>query len=72
VGGELVARVGEDDPAQSRVTPAALATVVALVAAQRLSVTAAREVLDALVAQGGDPESIRLIREALGLADAAD
>jgi aspartyl-tRNA(Asn)/glutamyl-tRNA(Gln) amidotransferase subunit B len=68
VGGELVARAGEDDPAQSRVTPSALAALVALLAGQRLSVTAAREVLDALVEQGGDPESI-VAERGLGAID---
>jgi aspartyl-tRNA(Asn)/glutamyl-tRNA(Gln) amidotransferase subunit B len=68
VGGELVARAGEDDPAQSRVTPSALAALVALLAGQRLSVTAAREVLDVLVEQGGDPESI-VAERGLGAID---
>jgi aspartyl-tRNA(Asn)/glutamyl-tRNA(Gln) amidotransferase subunit B len=58
VGGELVARIGEGDPAGSRVEPAALAALVAMVAQRSLSVTAAREVLDVLVEQGGDPAAI--------------
>jgi aspartyl-tRNA(Asn)/glutamyl-tRNA(Gln) amidotransferase subunit B len=58
VGGELVARLGEGDPADSRVEPAALAALVAMVARRSLSVTAAREVLDVLVEQGGDPAGV--------------
>ena len=59
VGGELV---GADRRAATRrrraLTPAALAALVALVAARALTATAAREVLDVLVAQGGDPAAI--------------
>jgi aspartyl-tRNA(Asn)/glutamyl-tRNA(Gln) amidotransferase subunit B len=40
------------------VTPAALAGLVALVAARSVSAAAAREVLDVLVEQGGDPARI--------------
>ena len=56
VGGELAARLEEEqDPASSRVTPAALAGLVGMLAAKRLSVGAARQVLDTLVHDGGDP-----------------
>ncbi len=78
VAGELVPRLSDDDaagagagggaggdPSSSRVAPGALATLVALVAAKRVSVGAARQVLDRLVADGGDP---RAIVEAEGLA----
>ena len=58
VGDDLVARIGESDPAAGRVEPAALAALVAMVAQRRLSVTAAREVLGVLVEQGGDPAAI--------------
>jgi len=46
------------DPSHSRVTPQALARLVAMVAAKRVSVGAARQVLDTLLAEGGDPEAI--------------
>ncbi len=46
------------DPAISRVRPSALAQLVGLVAAKRVSVGAARQVLDKLVADGGDPLAI--------------
>jgi aspartyl-tRNA(Asn)/glutamyl-tRNA(Gln) amidotransferase subunit B len=58
VGGELVARTGERDPADSAIEPAALAELVTMLAQQRVSVNAAREVLDVLVAQGGEPAAI--------------
>ena len=69
VGGELVARLGEDDPALSRVMPEALATLVAMVAERSLTQTAAREVLDALAGEGGDPAAIVAAR---GLATIDD
>jgi aspartyl-tRNA(Asn)/glutamyl-tRNA(Gln) amidotransferase subunit B len=66
VSGELVPRLGEsEDPVASRVTPGAMAALVGLVAAKRVSVGAARQVLDRLVAEGGDPAAIV---EAEGLA----
>jgi len=66
VAGELASRLDDGQgPADSRVAPGALATLVGLVAAKRVSVGAARQVLDRLVADGGDPEAIV---EAEGLA----
>jgi aspartyl-tRNA(Asn)/glutamyl-tRNA(Gln) amidotransferase subunit B len=59
VTNELVARVGDvEDPAQSAVEPRALARLVAMVGARRISQSAAKEVLDVLAAEGGDPEAI--------------
>ncbi len=67
VTGELVPRLGEHDgagggaggdPSSSRVEPGALATLVGLVSTKRISVGAARQVLDRLVAEGGDPQAI--------------
>jgi aspartyl-tRNA(Asn)/glutamyl-tRNA(Gln) amidotransferase subunit B len=76
--GELVPRLGagsadasgegsaaEGDPFASRAQPAALASLVALLAAKRISVGAARQVLDKLIAEGGEPLQIV---EAEGLA----
>jgi aspartyl-tRNA(Asn)/glutamyl-tRNA(Gln) amidotransferase subunit B len=65
VGGELVARLGDADPASSKVEPAALARLVALVRGKQVTPGAAKQVLDTLVAEGGDP---RAIVEAEGLA----
>jgi aspartyl-tRNA(Asn)/glutamyl-tRNA(Gln) amidotransferase subunit B len=68
----LVERIGSDaDPAQSRVTPAALADLVAMVLAKAVNQTAARDVLSMLVESGGDPAQI-VEREGLGALDAAD
>ncbi len=56
---ELVARLAEgQDPGDSRVSPGALAVLVGLVGARRVSAGAGRQVLDRLVGQGGDPLEI--------------
>jgi aspartyl-tRNA(Asn)/glutamyl-tRNA(Gln) amidotransferase subunit B len=66
---QLVARIGDGDPGGSKVTPAALAELVGLVAARELSGSAAREVLDALAAEGGTPATIVAERGLASLAD---
>jgi aspartyl-tRNA(Asn)/glutamyl-tRNA(Gln) amidotransferase subunit B len=58
VTNELTARIGDGDPAQTQVDPAALATLVAMVGAKEVSRSAAREVLAELVERGGDPRAI--------------
>jgi aspartyl-tRNA(Asn)/glutamyl-tRNA(Gln) amidotransferase subunit B len=59
ITGELLARLPDGgDPADSRVEPAALAALVGLLAARRVSVGAARQVLDRLLADGGEPLAI--------------
>jgi aspartyl-tRNA(Asn)/glutamyl-tRNA(Gln) amidotransferase subunit B len=69
---ELVARVGEEDPANSNVSPDALARLVALVSEKAVTVGNAKHVLDRLVAAGGDPAAI-VAAEGLGaLAGGAD
>jgi aspartyl-tRNA(Asn)/glutamyl-tRNA(Gln) amidotransferase subunit B len=55
---ELVARLGEADPADSRVEPGALAQLVAMVGEKAVSQSAAKEVLDTLAEEGGDPAAI--------------
>jgi aspartyl-tRNA(Asn)/glutamyl-tRNA(Gln) amidotransferase subunit B len=67
---DLLSRLGErkdegegeiadhGDPSRSRVQPGALAALVGLVSAKRISVGAGRQVLDRLVADGGDPAQI--------------
>ena len=56
---ELVQRLGADvDPATSKVRPAALAGLVALVTEKKITAGAAKTVLDKLVAEGGDPTAI--------------
>ena len=62
----LVERIGSDtDPATTRVSPQALATLAAMVSAKAVSRDAAREVLTRLVQAGGEPEAI-VEREGLG------
>jgi aspartyl-tRNA(Asn)/glutamyl-tRNA(Gln) amidotransferase subunit B len=58
IGIDLVARIGDADPAQSNVKPEALAALVAMVGAREINTGAARQVLDTLVAAGGDPRAI--------------
>ncbi len=72
VTGELVGRLEDGaDPAASRVAPAALAALVGLAAAKAISVGAARQVLDRLVADGGDPLEI-VQSEGLAAMDGGD
>ncbi|MDP9385423.1 MAG: Asp-tRNA(Asn)/Glu-tRNA(Gln) amidotransferase subunit GatB [Actinomycetota bacterium] len=64
--GELIARLGADaDPADSKVTPAALAALVGMVQGRQVNAGAAKKVLDVLVAEGGEPQAI-VEREGLG------
>jgi aspartyl-tRNA(Asn)/glutamyl-tRNA(Gln) amidotransferase subunit B len=82
ITGDLLARLGDSeragggvgggtggDPNLSLVTPGALAALCGMVAAKRVSVGAARQVLDRLVSDGGDPVAIV---EAEGLATLDD
>jgi aspartyl-tRNA(Asn)/glutamyl-tRNA(Gln) amidotransferase subunit B len=58
VGAELAKRLGDEDPARSKVTPDALAELVAMVGDKKVTAAAARTVLDRLVAEGGSPAAI--------------
>jgi aspartyl-tRNA(Asn)/glutamyl-tRNA(Gln) amidotransferase subunit B len=71
VAGEVVARVGDGDPAETPLEPAALASLVSMVERKDVTVGAARQVLDTLVAQGGDPAAI-VESEGLGAMDGGD
>ena len=56
---QLRARIGADaDPAASKVTPQALAQLIGLVGERTINAGAGRQVLYALVAEGGDPAAI--------------
>jgi aspartyl-tRNA(Asn)/glutamyl-tRNA(Gln) amidotransferase subunit B len=67
ISGDLLARLAEgEDPADSRVQPSALAKLVGLVSAKRVSVGAARQVLDKLVAEGGEDPAAIVEAEGLG------
>jgi aspartyl-tRNA(Asn)/glutamyl-tRNA(Gln) amidotransferase subunit B len=69
---ELVARIGADaDPSASKVQPRALAKLVAMVGTNVVTQGGARQVLDRLVADGGDPEAI-VAAEGLGAVGGAD
>jgi aspartyl-tRNA(Asn)/glutamyl-tRNA(Gln) amidotransferase subunit B len=58
VKNEVVPRLGDEEPEQWKLEPAALARLVALVGEKTVSQSAAKEVLDTLVAEGGDPQAI--------------
>ncbi len=59
VTNELTARLGaEADPAESKVSPAALARLVGLVSSRKVTTAGAKQVLDRLVEQGGEPSAI--------------
>jgi aspartyl-tRNA(Asn)/glutamyl-tRNA(Gln) amidotransferase subunit B len=63
---ELVTRLDDaQDPNDGQVTPLALAELVGMVSTKQVSVGAARQVLDKLIADGGEPAAIV---EAEGLA----
>jgi aspartyl-tRNA(Asn)/glutamyl-tRNA(Gln) amidotransferase subunit B len=69
---ELVARLGADaDPAESNVAPDAFAQLVTMVAAKQVTQGGARQVLDKLVADGGDPQAI-VAAEGLGAVGGAE
>jgi aspartyl-tRNA(Asn)/glutamyl-tRNA(Gln) amidotransferase subunit B len=69
---QLVERIGSGaDPEESRVSAAALGSLVAMVSAKEVSRDAAREVLSTLVQEGGGPRAI-VEREGLGAMSADD
>jgi aspartyl-tRNA(Asn)/glutamyl-tRNA(Gln) amidotransferase subunit B len=55
---ELRARLGDTDPAATKLEPTAFARLVEMVAAKEVSASAGKEVLDVLVAEGGDPAAV--------------
>jgi aspartyl-tRNA(Asn)/glutamyl-tRNA(Gln) amidotransferase subunit B len=68
----LVERIGSDaDPAQTKVSPQALATLASMVTTKEVSRDAAREVLTKLVEEGGDPRAI-VERDGLGALSSDD
>ncbi len=72
ITGDLLARLEDGrDPADSLVAPGALAALCGMVAAKLISVGAGRQVLDRLVAQGGDPREI-VQAESLQAMDGGD
>jgi aspartyl-tRNA(Asn)/glutamyl-tRNA(Gln) amidotransferase subunit B len=70
IASDLAVRLGEgEDPAASRVQAGALAALVGLVSAKRISVGAGRQVLDRLVAEGGSDPELIVAAEGLGAID---
>jgi aspartyl-tRNA(Asn)/glutamyl-tRNA(Gln) amidotransferase subunit B len=61
----LVERIGDCDPASTKVAPASLAALAHMVVTREVNRDAAREVLTMLVENGGDPREI-VEREGLG------
>ena len=55
---ELTARIGDGDPAATKLEPAAFARLVGMVASKEVSSAAGRDVLGVLVAEGGDPAAV--------------
>ncbi len=56
ITGEMLGRLQDiEDPAESLVTPEAIASLVGLVAAKQVSSGSARQVLERLLADGGEP-----------------
>jgi aspartyl-tRNA(Asn)/glutamyl-tRNA(Gln) amidotransferase subunit B len=82
VTGELVAALrqagDEDDPLASKATPEAVAALAGLVEAKKISHGSAKQVLEKLVAEGGDPaeiverEGLVQISDSSELEDAVD
>ena len=70
---DLASRLGEgENPGSSRVLPGALASLAGLVAAKRVSVGAGRQVLDRLVADGGEDPAAIVEAEGLGAIGGGD
>jgi aspartyl-tRNA(Asn)/glutamyl-tRNA(Gln) amidotransferase subunit B len=68
---ELAARIGDSDPAGTALKPAAFAHLVAMVDSKQVSASAAKEVLDVLIQEGGDPAAI-VESQGLGRADSGE
>jgi len=68
---ELAARIGDSDPAGTALEPAALAELVAMVESKQVSASAAKEVLDVLVVEGGDPAAV-VEAKGLGRAESGE
>jgi aspartyl-tRNA(Asn)/glutamyl-tRNA(Gln) amidotransferase subunit B len=70
--GEVLARLEDgQEPGDSQLSPPALAVLVGMVAAKQVSVGAARQVLDRLIAEGGDPQAI-VVAEGLAAMGGGD
>ncbi len=68
---ELVPRLDGAEPADSKVAPGAFGAFAQLVADKKVTATAAKQVLDRMVADGGDPAAI-VEAEGLGAMEGGD
>jgi aspartyl-tRNA(Asn)/glutamyl-tRNA(Gln) amidotransferase subunit B len=68
---ELVPRLGDADPQDSKVEPVALAQLVTMVTDKTVSRDSAKEVLDVMAAEGGHPAAIVDAR-GLGMQDSGE
>ena len=68
---EVAAKVGDADLASTRLEPGALAQLVQMVGQKQVSASAAKEVLDVLVAEGGEPAAV-IEERGLGAADSGE
>jgi aspartyl-tRNA(Asn)/glutamyl-tRNA(Gln) amidotransferase subunit B len=68
---ELVPRLDGTSPAESKVTPQAFGALASLVDAKKVTPTAGKQVLDKLVADGGEPAAI-VEAEGLGAMEGGD
>jgi aspartyl-tRNA(Asn)/glutamyl-tRNA(Gln) amidotransferase subunit B len=71
VTNELAARVGDDDLGATPLEPAAFAELVDMVVQKQISASAGREVLDVLIAEGGEPGAV-VEAKGLGRAESGE
>jgi aspartyl-tRNA(Asn)/glutamyl-tRNA(Gln) amidotransferase subunit B len=71
VTNELAARVDDGDLSSTRLEPEAFADLVDLVVQKRISASAGREVLDALIKEGGEPVAV-VEAKGLGRAESGE
>jgi aspartyl-tRNA(Asn)/glutamyl-tRNA(Gln) amidotransferase subunit B len=64
---ELIARIGDAEPQETKLDPAGFARLVGMIGAGEVSAGAAKEILEVLVDEGGDPGAVLAER---GLAKA--
>jgi aspartyl-tRNA(Asn)/glutamyl-tRNA(Gln) amidotransferase subunit B len=72
VTNELVRNVGDADPADSKLSPEALARLVAMVEDKAVTADGAKQVLERLVAEGGDPAAIVEAEELGAMGDGGE
>ena len=71
VTNELAARIGDGDLGATSLEPRAFAELVDLVVQKQISASAGREVLDVLIAEGGDPAAV-VEAKGLGRAESGE